>query len=553
MAREAAKGNGLKAKRRERGRASDTLELLTDVLVIGGGPAGAWAALTARASGCEVVLADKGYLGTSGATAPTNTETWCVPPGKVREDAVARHDAKTGGHADTRHVDRVLDAAHRGLTTLADWRYPFPQRPDGGPYLGNLRGPDYMRFLRRRVIGAGVQVLDHHPALELLADGDGVGGACGVDRQKGNGWSARASAVVLATGGCAFGERFLGATGLTGDGYLMAVEVGATLSGMEMSSQYAAALAGSSLNKGMPFRFATFYDARGRELGDPGEDRQVFIASAMEHGRVYACLDKAGPEVRDWLRRGQPNCLLPFDRSGIDPFADRFEVTLRCEGTVRGVGGIRLVSDACETEVAGLFAAGDVASREDLNGAITGGGGPNASWAIASGSWAGSAAGGFAKRFRAGRDSRRLARAGGAGVRAGGGTGVRRGGRACRICGRIWSRGPGIGSRTRRVAAARPELLPHRRGTGSLAISPRRAVGCRARSARRRCGKVGKRNRAGSRGGSHAGDRPLGAGQCDRAPGEPRYGPPIRRSACCPAHPRARGGPCRDRWVRRRP
>ena len=407
---------------------AETLEFVTDVLVIGGGPAGAWAALTARASGCDVVLADKGYLGTSGATAPTNTETWCVPPGKVREDAVARHDAKTGGHADTRHVDRVLDAAHRGLTTLADWRYPFPQRPGGGPYLGNLRGPDYMRFLRRRVIGAGVLVLDHHPALELLTDGDGVGGACGVDRQKGNGWRARASAVVLATGGCAFGERFLGATGLTGDGYLMAVEVGATLSGMEMSSQYAAALAGSSLNKGMPFRFATFYDAHGRELGEVGDDRQVFLARAMSDGPVYACLDKAGQEVREWMRRGQPNCLLPFDRSGIDPFRDRFEVTLRCEGTVRGVGGIRLASDACETGVAGLFAAGDVASREDLTGAISGGGGPNASWAIASGSWAGSAAGGFANRNRLGRDSRRLARAGGAGVRPGIGAGARRGG-----------------------------------------------------------------------------------------------------------------------------
>jgi hypothetical protein len=31
-------------------------------------------------------------------------------------------------------------------------------------------------------------------------------------------WWVRAGAVVLATGGCAFGERILGTTGLTGDG-----------------------------------------------------------------------------------------------------------------------------------------------------------------------------------------------------------------------------------------------------------------------------------------------------------------------------------------------
>jgi len=39
----------------------------------------------------------------------------------------------------------------------------------------------------------------------------------------------RALTVVLASGGCAFGERMLGATGLTGDGYLMAAEAGATI------------------------------------------------------------------------------------------------------------------------------------------------------------------------------------------------------------------------------------------------------------------------------------------------------------------------------------
>jgi NADPH-dependent 2,4-dienoyl-CoA reductase/sulfur reductase-like enzyme len=42
---------------------------VADVLVIGGGPAACWAAITAAANGASVVLADKGYCGTSGATA----------------------------------------------------------------------------------------------------------------------------------------------------------------------------------------------------------------------------------------------------------------------------------------------------------------------------------------------------------------------------------------------------------------------------------------------------------------------------------------------------
>ena len=94
--------------------------------------------------------------------------------------------------------------------------------------------------MRRRALRAGVKIFDHHPALELLGDDGSVAGAAGVDRQRNRPWRVRGSgAVVLGTGGCAFGERMLGAAALTGDGYLMAAEAGAAMSGMEFSAQYA--------------------------------------------------------------------------------------------------------------------------------------------------------------------------------------------------------------------------------------------------------------------------------------------------------------------------
>ncbi|MDU1671487.1 MAG: FAD-dependent oxidoreductase, partial [Bradyrhizobium sp.] len=46
----------------------DRLALTADVLVIGGGMAGAWAAVSAARSGARVILVDKGYCGTSGVT-----------------------------------------------------------------------------------------------------------------------------------------------------------------------------------------------------------------------------------------------------------------------------------------------------------------------------------------------------------------------------------------------------------------------------------------------------------------------------------------------------
>ncbi|NYE22730.1 FAD-dependent oxidoreductase [Pigmentiphaga litoralis] len=373
-------------------RSSEPLALNTDVLVIGGGPAGAWAAWTAAAAGRKVVLVDKGYFGTSGATAPSNTGRWCVPPGPGRGAAAARRAARAGGLADPAEGERVLGAAYDGLLWLAEQGYPFPRDESGQPYIANLRGPDFMRFMRREVKAAGVTVLDHHPALSLLADGQGIAGARGLARQQGRAWRITAGAVVLATGGCAYGERMLGATGLTGDGYLMAAEAGATLSGMEFCSQYGIAPAGTSLNKGLIYRWATFTDSDGRALDPTPSDRHAQVARALLDGPVYACLDLADDTVQGWLRRAQPNCFVPFDKQGIDPFTQRFAVTLRCEGTVRGVGGIRLANAHGATDIPGLFAAGDAASREALTGAISGGGGPNASWAIASGKGAGTGA-----------------------------------------------------------------------------------------------------------------------------------------------------------------
>jgi succinate dehydrogenase/fumarate reductase flavoprotein subunit len=96
--------------------------------------------------------------------------------------------------------------------------------------------------------------------------------------------------------------------------------------------------------------------------------------------------------TRDRLPHVQPNFLLPLLRKGIDPFNDPFPVTLRGEGTIRGTGGIALTGPDCQAGVEGLYAAGDVASRQPIVGAASGGGQPNSAWCVASGTWSGRAA-----------------------------------------------------------------------------------------------------------------------------------------------------------------
>ncbi len=133
-----------------------------------------------------------------------------------------------GGYlADRGWMQRVLDRTFANTNQIADWGYPFPVDEAGLSQRQSLQGPEYMKLMRRQVQKAGVKILDHSPALELLADEHGVAGATGTNIQTKETWRVDASAVVIATGGCAFLSKALGTNVLTGDGYLLAAEAGA--------------------------------------------------------------------------------------------------------------------------------------------------------------------------------------------------------------------------------------------------------------------------------------------------------------------------------------
>ena len=71
--------------------------LQADVLVIGGGPAGTWAAWSAATQGASVVLVDKGYCGSSGCAAATGGRIWYLPPDpELREAEMASREAWGG-------------------------------------------------------------------------------------------------------------------------------------------------------------------------------------------------------------------------------------------------------------------------------------------------------------------------------------------------------------------------------------------------------------------------------------------------------------------------
>jgi succinate dehydrogenase/fumarate reductase flavoprotein subunit len=406
------------------------LRFQADVLVIGGGPAGTWAAISAARVGASVVLVDKGYCGTSGAAAAAGVGTWYVPPvADLREAAMSSRESLGGYLSEREWMERVLDQTWQRLPEVAGWGYPFAaeEAPDGlvdsptraRPTGVSLQGPDFLKVMRRQVVRSGVKVLDHSPVLELVVDDHGVvAGANGIRRQTGESYQVRAGAVVIASGGCAFLSGALGTNVDTGEGYLFAAEVGAEFSGMEFSNSYAIAPIGSSTTKTAYYSLATFFHDDGTVLEGAGAQKgRSVIGRALLNERVFAQLDQVDERAQAEMRVAQPNFIGVFDKLGIDPFRQKFEITLLLEGTVRGTGGIRIIDTDCATSAPGLYAAGDAATRELICGGFTGGGSHNTAWATASGYLAGAGAAAFARSLGGRANARLVYATGGAGLR----------------------------------------------------------------------------------------------------------------------------------------
>jgi succinate dehydrogenase/fumarate reductase flavoprotein subunit len=373
------------------------IELATDVLVIGGGPAGAWAALSAADEGASVVIAEKGYLGTSGPFGVgAGTGIYYIMPDdqEQRDTMVDARQPIAYGLSDPAWGYRVFDQSYANLDAIAKWGYEWPRTPDGTrEFRGNLRGPTIMAFLRSVLRKHGVTILDHSPALELLTGGGTAAGARGVNKQTGQTWQVRSGAVVITTGGTAFLSGILGDKTHTGDGYLLAAELGAEFSGMEFTGQFHAAPSQTYLTRGA-FRsgVGTYYDNNGK----PTREGRQMVNAILETGGVWDQLDRTDdPVAQDLIRKTHPIAFQYFERKGIDPFRERYPVSFVLEGTMRAGGGIA-IDDNLATSVPGLFAGGDCTSREKLTGGGPPGGGPASAWAFATGFFAGQSAARFA-------------------------------------------------------------------------------------------------------------------------------------------------------------
>lgn len=216
-----------------------------DVLIVGGGLAGCWAALKARERSQRVLLVEMGKVSRAGKSAFSGAGILCPFPtddlDAWRKEIVLRGEYM----ADQDVVDAILQEQPARIQDMEDWGLTY-ERDEKGNLLrvGGLGGittqtvavssQEMMEVLRRRMEKVGVNIMDRVFISGLLTS-DGVyptrgvvTGGYGFNTRTGEPYVINAAATVLACGG-------VGYYYFTGDGFAMGYRAGAELWGMEFT------------------------------------------------------------------------------------------------------------------------------------------------------------------------------------------------------------------------------------------------------------------------------------------------------------------------------
>lgn len=224
----------------------------TDVLIIGGGTAGCYAALTLRSlSDASVIIAEKADIRRSGCLAAGvnalnayitkgHTPQFYVDYAKKDAAGIVREDLLLTMSEGLNEVTKKLEDL--GLVILKDEKGEYVAR---GTRNIKINGENIKTILADAVKKLdGVQVINHLNITDYIVRDNTIAGALGFDMRTGTAYEIRAKAVLCATGGAAglyrpnnpgFSRHKMWYCPFnTGAGYAMGIRAGAEMTTFEM-------------------------------------------------------------------------------------------------------------------------------------------------------------------------------------------------------------------------------------------------------------------------------------------------------------------------------
>ncbi len=373
----------------------------TDILIIGTGGAGLFAALHAQkaAPDAKITLAVKGLIGKCGCTRMVQGGyNVALNPG----DSVERHfmDTIEGGkwlpHQDMawRLVETAVTRIHELENEIGCF---FDRNADGTlhqkafagqtfdrtAHKGDLTGIEIISRLMEQVLKQPLDRLEEHRAIGLIPakGGEGLAGVLFIDMRTGEFRLVRAKTVLMATGGGPTMYRYHTPSGdKSMDGLAMALRAGLPLRDMEMVQFHPTGLlagegtrmtgtvleeglrgAGGHLLNGSEHRFMFDYDEGGERATRDIVSRAIYAemrkSNITPNGGVYISMAHLGPES---VAKKFSGMVKRCADCGFDLAGGLVEVVPTAHYLMGGV----IVDIDTRTEMPGLYVAG-----EDAGGA----------------------------------------------------------------------------------------------------------------------------------------------------------------------------------------
>src|SRR5215471_11018707 len=372
--------------------------LSTDVLIVGAGGAGMYAAIAAARGGASVILLDKSLVGRGGATVMAQM-TVAAALGQQEPDHWTLHleDTRRAGRGlcNEELAALVCETGPERIFEMESWGTRWARednhiKQEMAPGHGRRRccyvdflntGPAVAATLRRKVSEIpGIRRISNLAVIEILVHEGCAVGAVALDIGRNSLVSFQAKAVILAAGGLTkLYERNSASANMAGESYALALHAGAELIDMEFVQFFpighlAPRLVGMDPIMWDPFR----YKLGGRLLNGRMEEFTSRYGSD-EDGKYVLPRDLATYAIFKEVEagRGSPHggAYLSFEhcsaaalRAAFGPVIDRLAANAidltRTPVEVAPIahyhmGGV--VADAqMRTELPGLFAAGEV-------------------------------------------------------------------------------------------------------------------------------------------------------------------------------------------------
>ncbi len=366
-----------------------------DVLVIGGGGAGAMAALSAFDAGADVILATKLRLGDSNTVMAQGGIQAADKP----NDSPAIHYLDVMGGGGYKNIPELVYQLVNTAPSIIAWLEArgmmFDKKDDGtmitihGGGTSRKRmhtakdytGMEIMRILKDEVLNKGIKIIEYVAAIELLSQDGSCCGAVFVNLETGEKVTIQAKVTILATGGAGRlhiqGFPTSNHYGATADGLVLANRIGARLIYIDTIQYHPTGVAfpeqisGQLITEKVRGLGAQLVNREGKQFIYELETRDC-VASAIirecierkhgvktPQGGVGVWLDTPLIEIKNGpgtIEKELPAMFRQFSRFGIDI---RQEPILTYPTQHYQNGGVLINSDG-ETNIKNLLACGEV-------------------------------------------------------------------------------------------------------------------------------------------------------------------------------------------------